>query len=273
VIQVTLFLNEELAYKIERDMREGNKQLVEAWNTSGFGTSAKILEFENALAVYGGADCPINEIVGLGMLSPVDDSILDKVEDFFHSNHHPAVIRVCPLAHPSLIELTKKRGYVLNGFSYRWILDLDSWESQYHGADPRVRIAKEDEEMEWAKAIAAGFADLDNVSEEDNLDLERAFFKMQNSIPVAALVNGVVAAGGILALNNDIASLFSTSTRLSYRKQGLQTALMDWRLRLAKERGARIATIETAPGSDSQRNAERAGFRLAYAAAELIKPI
>ena len=80
-------------------------------------------------------------------------------------------------------------------------------------------------------------------------------------------------ASYILALNNGIAALFTTSTRSSFRKRGLQTALLDWRLRFAKENGARIATIETDPGSDSQRNAERFGFRLAYVTVELVKPL
>ncbi|MDY0406128.1 hypothetical protein P5G51_012665 [Virgibacillus sp. 179-BFC.A HS] len=124
---MTLFLNKKLAYQIENDVIEGNKELIEAWNTSGFGTSVESLELANALAVYGGTDCPINEAVGLGMSSPVDEETLDEIEHFYQAHDHPTVIRVCPLAHPSLVALTKNRGYVLNGFSYRWVLDLDAW--------------------------------------------------------------------------------------------------------------------------------------------------
>ncbi|MDY0395681.1 GNAT family N-acetyltransferase [Virgibacillus halophilus] len=269
---MTLFLNGKLAYQIENDVIVGNKQLVEAWNDSGFGTSAEFLEFTNALAVYGGEECPINETVGLGMSSPVDEAILNEIEHFYHAHDYPAVIRVCPLAHPSLLALTQSRGYELNSFSYRWVLDLDAWTPQEKETDSSIRIAEADEEMLWVQAIAAGFADTDQVSESQNLDLERAFFRMQNSLPVIALEDGIAAAGGILAINNDMASLFTTSTRLSYRKHGLQTALIDWRLRFAKEQGARLATIETDPGSDSQRNVERAGFQLAYVTAEIIKP-
>ncbi|MDQ0191330.1 GNAT family N-acetyltransferase [Alicyclobacillus cycloheptanicus] len=96
---------------------------------------------------------------------------------------------------------------------------------------------------------------------------------MKSSIPLLAVEQGVIAAGGVLALNKGIAALFSTSTRPSYRKRGLQTALLDWRLRYAKAHGAEIATIETDPGSDSQRNVERIGFRLAYVTVQLIKPV
>ena len=195
-----VFLNRELACKIEGDVREGNKQLVEAWNASCFGTTAKAIEFDNAIAIYGGSKCPINETIGLGMSSPVEDLTLEAIERFYHSNYHPAVIRVCPLADSSLVELTQRRGYALNGFSYRWILDLESWESVFEEQDSRVRIAEASEEMEWARAIAAGFDDADDVPAGRNLDLERAFFRMQSSIPVLAIENGNVAAGGILAV-------------------------------------------------------------------------
>lgn len=272
VRQLTVFLNQELARKIEYGVVRGNRDLVEAWNSSGFSTTVMTKEFNHALAIYGGAECPVNETVGLGMFSPVAESTIEEIERFYHANHHASVIRVCPLAHPSLIEFTRQRGYVLNGFSYRWILDLNSWEPRCEVADSRVQMATKEEEMEWARVVAAGFADVDAVPVDQNLDLDRAFFRMQNSIPVLAFENGVAAAGGIVALGDEVAALFATSTRRSYRKRGLQTALLDWRLRFAKENGATIATIETEPGSNSQRNAERMGFRLAYVTAELVRP-
>lgn len=189
---MTVFLDRDLACKIEDDVREGNKQVIEAWNKSGFCSTAKSIEVGNSLSVYGGSECPINETIGLGMMSPVEESVLEEIEEFYHSNNHASVIRVCPLAHATLVQLTQKSGYILNSFSYRWVLDLGQWQFVFDSVDLRVRTAP------------------------------------------------------------------------SYRKWGLQTALIDWRLRLAKEHGAPIATLETDPGSDSQRNAERIGFRLAY---------
>ena len=48
------------------------------------------------------------------------------------------------------------------------------------------------------------------------------------------------------------------------RKQGAQLALLESRLLHAAERGCDLAMICAAPGSASQRNAERHGFRIAY---------
>jgi hypothetical protein len=48
------------------------------------------------------------------------------------------------------------------------------------------------------------------------------------------------------------------------RRQGAQLALLESRLRCAKEHGCDLAMMCALPGSASQRNAERQGFRIAY---------
>lgn len=264
-------LNIELARKLEGDLLAGNKELVQVWSEIDHKSELKVLELENIVAVYGGPDCPINEAVGLGVYGPVQEETIEAIEEFYRSNDHDTEIRVCPLADESLVELTQKRGYVLSGFSYRWILNLESWTSPLTVPDSRTHPALPQDEDHWSKVVASGFVDQDNILETADLTLEHAFFRMKSSIPFIAEENGKVVAGGVLALSDDVASLFATSTLPSYRGRGLQTGLLDSRLRYAKDRGARIATIETDPGSASQRNVERMGFRLAYVTAELVK--
>ncbi|WP_274436648.1 GNAT family N-acetyltransferase [Alicyclobacillus sp. ALC3] len=264
-------LNTELARKLEGDLLEGNKELMQVWNEVDQKSELKVLELENIVAVYGGPDCPINEAVGLGMYGPVQEEFIEAIEEFYGSNNDDTEIRVCPLAHKSLVEFTQKRGYVLSGFSYRWVLNLESWTSPVMVPDSRVRPAMPQDEDHWSKAVASGFADQDNISQTADLTLEHAFFRMKSSIPFIAEEKGKVVAGGVLALSDDVASLFATSTLPSYRGRGIQTGLLDSRLQYAKDHGARIATIETDPGSASQRNVERVGFRLAYVTAELVK--
>ena len=48
------------------------------------------------------------------------------------------------------------------------------------------------------------------------------------------------------------------------RKQGAQRALLEARLAYAAQQGCDLAMMAAAPGSASQRNAERQGFRIAY---------
>jgi GNAT superfamily N-acetyltransferase len=48
------------------------------------------------------------------------------------------------------------------------------------------------------------------------------------------------------------------------RRRGLQAALLEERMRYAFERGFDLAMMVAEAGSNSQRNAERKGFRVAY---------
>jgi hypothetical protein len=48
------------------------------------------------------------------------------------------------------------------------------------------------------------------------------------------------------------------------RRRGLQTALLNARMKYAFENSCDLAMMVALPGSDSQRNAERQGFRIAY---------
>lgn len=273
MIIIGSFLSPTLAVQLETDLVKGNQQVVQAWNTLPLGTSSiDSLAWDQGIAIYGGQHCPLNGAVGLGVSGPVTGQALDRVESFYASHRHPSIVRVSSLADGTLIALTGQRGYVLTAFSHRWVLDLASWKSMLAAPDARVHRANPGEEMLWARTVASGFSPEDTV-QGDPLALERAFFRMSSGIPVIAFEHGHPAGAGMLALNDGIAALFATSTRLSFRRKGLHLALLDWRLRYAQQQGMRWATIETEPGSDSQRNVERIGFRLAYVTAELSHPL
>jgi hypothetical protein len=61
-----------------------------------------------------------------------------------------------------------------------------------------------------------------------------------------------------------VALLAGASTIPAAREQGAQLALLNSRLRYAAEHGCDIGMLCAEPGSASQRNAERHGFRIAY---------
>jgi predicted acetyltransferase len=61
-----------------------------------------------------------------------------------------------------------------------------------------------------------------------------------------------------------VAVLVGASTVPEARRRGAQLALLGARLRYAADNGCDIAVMGAQPGSGSQRNAERQGFRVAY---------
>jgi len=66
------------------------------------------------------------------------------------------------------------------------------------------------------------------------------------------------------AIGGDVALLAGAATIPSARRQGAQLALLEERLRYAATHGCTVAMMVSLPGSGSQRNAERHGFRIAY---------
>ena len=78
-----------------------------------------------------------------------------------------------------------------------------------------------------------------------------------------------------MLIHDGVALLAGASTIPEGRQQGAQLALLESRLRHAAEKGCDIAMMCAAPGSASQRNAERQGFRIAYTRIKwsLLRPL
>lgn len=59
-------------------------------------------------------------------------------------------------------------------------------------------------------------------------------------------------------------AMFAEARRRVHPESGLQTALIETRMQYAFDQGCDLLMIVVEPGSDSRRNAERNGFRIAY---------
>ncbi len=84
------------------------------------------------------------------------------------------------------------------------------------------------------------------------------------AFPFLAELDGEPISTGMLFVYDDAAFLAGASTVPEGRKKGAQNALLAARLRFAAEQGCTIAMMSAAPGSTSQRNAEKNEFRIAY---------
>ncbi len=79
-----------------------------------------------------------------------------------------------------------------------------------------------------------------------------------------ALWDGVPAAVAMMHTGNNIASFTLAATAPDYRRKGLHTALLQWRLHEAYKAGCELVTAQASFGSSSQHNMERAGMQLAW---------
>ena len=79
-----------------------------------------------------------------------------------------------------------------------------------------------------------------------------------------ATVGGVRAAAAALTVADGIGYLANAATLPAFRRRGCQRALIAARVADAADAGCDLVTSGAEFGSSSQRNLERAGFRLAY---------
>ncbi|HEY9230056.1 MAG TPA: GNAT family N-acetyltransferase, partial [Gemmatimonadaceae bacterium] len=127
-----------------------------------------------------------------------------------------------------------------------------------------TRIVDEREAPLWARVSAEGWSseapELGAIVEQLGAVTARA----RGAHCFLAELNGLPIAAGALNVHNDVALLAGASTIPSARRQGAQSALLRARLDFAKSLGLELAMIVAQPGSASQRNALRQGFRPVY---------
>ncbi|MDP2871563.1 MAG: GNAT family N-acetyltransferase, partial [Bacillota bacterium] len=111
--------------------------------------------------------------------------------------------------------------------------------------------------------ISEGFAGRPVVGTADAA-IARPSFHNPHCTPLLAWLDGQPAGGGVAEVDDGLIMLRSQSTRTGFRGRGVQAAVVRESLRLAVQAGCDLAVVQTTPGTASQRNVERAGFRLAY---------
>jgi GNAT superfamily N-acetyltransferase len=220
--------------------------------------------------VFAGAGLPLNRAKALGLGQTVSDKDLDFVEEFFRSRGAAARVELCPLADASLGQLLKERGYRFEQFYSALVRPLSEKIAEPGASEVRVcRVSEEDKEV-WLDTVARGFSEHDTRTAE-MVRLIESTFHSASAQCYLAWAGDQPAGGGAVLFHEGIAKLCSASTRVAFRKRGVQTALLNARLRAAQEAGCDLAHVLTAPGSASQRNVERSGFSLAYTKVVLAK--
>jgi len=72
------------------------------------------------------------------------------------------------------------------------------------------------------------------------------------------------AAAGALSIHQGVALFIGAATLPEFRRRGLQSTLLAERVLYAHAAGCDLAMMAAEAGGESQRNAERNGFRIAY---------
>ena len=128
------------------------------------------------------------------------------------------------------------------------------------------------EQGAWAETAADGWSEMPELR-EFMLAFGRVVAAAEGAHAFVAEIDGRMVATGAMMIHEGVALLAGASTVLAGRRQGAQTALLARRLAHAAAAGCDIAMMGALPGSGSQRNAERNGFRLAYTRLKWRRPL
>ncbi|MDZ7639055.1 MAG: hypothetical protein U5J83_12545 [Bryobacterales bacterium] len=266
-----------LARRLERAEGVGGWRFVEARSRlrpdGGFASR----EIGGAMAMFDGTESPITQSFGLGVLSHGSDEELAELEAFFAERGAAVNHEVSPLAGVDLHARLCRRRYVPVEFTSVLIQELhgaraacgeDAPEtgSGSPGTDSMVRVRQiaAGEERVWAETSARGWAE-DHPQLVDFLhDIGEVMASTEGTWCLLAEVDGQPAGVASLRCDAGVALFNGASTVPALRRRGVQRALLAARLRLAAEQQCDLAMMCAQPGSTSQRNAERQGFRIVY---------
>jgi hypothetical protein len=263
---VLIFSDLALSRRLERAEAHANAGFVSARAAAFPERGAEWIEVGGAMAMFDGVDSPVSQTFALGLNGAVAPDDLDQLERFFRERHSPVHHEVSPLADPTVFALLASRQYhVIEFTNVMWrLLSPDLANAKRPDSPIKARAIRGDEHGIWAQTAAAGWSHLPELAPfMQELAAVNAMRQEHHVSFIAELDGRPVAAGG-LALHDGVALLAGASTVPAARKRGAQLALLEARLRHAVERGCDIAMMGALPGSDSQRNAERQGFRIAY---------
>jgi hypothetical protein len=219
---------------------------------------------------YAGPGSPLNHAVGMGLNGPVSREEFERFENFYRDRKVPAEIVLAPYVDRSVLEHVHERHYKLNEFnSVLWRKIEKGMRLPATRDGLEVRKVKREESRLWEDILGQGFADLGPLPP----GLFETFAHVNNSLSVLAYVDGKPAGGGGGAYFPEIGMccLFGASTIPEFRRRGVQAAMTYERVRMAAKAGCTIAVVMTQPGSGSQRNMERQGFRVAYTKFVMVK--
>lgn len=228
------------------------------------------IDVAGGVAAYVGEGSPINEAFGLGFAGEVTDEDVSLLERFYSWRQARGKVAVCPFADPSLWRLLGEQGWVPDTFENVLIMPLGPHTEL---AEPAVEIRAcgAGEHDLWARVVAVGFA-APCVPTQAELDLAHLISARDEAVLLLAWIDGEPAGTGELVIDGGVGWLSADTTLPPYRQRGVQRSMQLERVRRARDAGCDLAATEASPGSPSQRNMERLGFRIAYTRVDLVAP-
>lgn len=255
-----------LSQQLERAEGCSNASFVEAHARLRPDAGAEWMEVAGAYAMFDGVHSPCTQTFGLGIFQLPTSAELIAIENFFKARGAPVFHEVSPLADKGLTAMLNERGYRPFEMSTVMYLPLGQRvERKVPNDAMHVRTVADDAEDRelFVRTFAEGWSEYAEYA-EFMLEMARISAMTEGNVPFIAELEGQAVACGSLSIRDGVALFAGASTVPAFRRRGAQQALLEARFRYARDVGCDLALMAADPGSGSQRNAERQGFRIAY---------
>lgn len=269
------FIDLSLARKFELTEARIGESLVHSMQQRMPQAGAAFTHVAGGIATFTGIDSPISQVIGAGLDASISEGELDRLEDFFRTRGAPAILELSSFAAPSFVEMLNRRGYTVVEFSHVLCRKCERSE-KFPPASGEIAIRELTSQMHpeearlYTEVVSKGFAESLPIT-QDLLDVIEGFCYDANGRCFLASIDGQPAGGGAAALFDGVGTLGGASVLPQFRRRGIHAALMAARMNWLASQDCEWFLSVSHPGSASQRNMERFGFRLAYARMKVIR--
>jgi N-acetylglutamate synthase-like GNAT family acetyltransferase len=273
-----MFIDPAAARRIERAEAAATRDTAGGLSGSDRAPRAFVRELGAGVAAYVRAGSPMNKLIGVGVDGRIDEAGLAAVEAAYRELNEPLRAEIATLAAPEVWEQLGARGYRLHEIENVLCRSLQE-APPAAGADVRVERVSASALPAFAETLVAAFCHPDETGAAlDQLTRDVIETAVEDSLAASGVARylarreGAIAGAASMRVQDGVAVLNGSATLPTHRRVGVQAALLARRLNDARAAGADLAIVTTAPGTQSQANAMKAGFALVYARAVLVLP-
>lgn len=259
-----MYLTRELALSMESCIKQTHIEMARSHPLG------KILDLGEGAACFAGFSSFFSQVVawGFNLTKKQFNQQTHAIEHFYHALNHPHIdIELCPLVGNDLPMALCKRGYELTELNNVSFIDLVEHNVNSSPNSFEIRSIEASEILDWSHKVALGFGYLEAQEQFAH------YARLKGVTAFAVYNDGQIIAGATIAIHNNIADLGVTSTIPSYRGKGLQKLLLNHRLIYAQKRRIPLAIVTTEPGSISDLNIQKVGFRCGYTRLKFTKSL
>lgn len=220
---------------------------------------------------FAGPGAWANQAAGLGMHGAVGEEELDRLVAFYTSRGVAPRIEVSSYADESLVSGLARRGFVLTEFENVFWRSLEGCSETWSPGHVLSGLTLTRVPAQDPGAVET-FVEVTTRAFEDGGDpfpnvfrtLATRMVRHPNNVSVLASVDGKPVGGAAFECAGELMCLFSGAVLPQWRRRGIQSAMIRWRLSEGRRLGATWATVHGAPGGGTERNVRRHGFELGY---------